>query len=841
MEVLSHMQLSIGKKILLVLIIGSVSIANITASANDALSSNNELLQTYIEQENNALEDTLKITLKQLDSINKILEDFLGIMSNGGIQVTDKAKIREIRSNIQSMGAILTQIRGDTFVAVNEASLKMLLTINNSAIDHIRTALSNGFTEFPAFDWQQTLIDQAPTKAITLEGLQEDATAVDKKLVKLTKEAQNVGLTWYNKAYRALDATIIHPAQKYNVGRYAFLATVTGLSAGLIWWATNHDGTVPRVPLLERFLKYLRNHRWIGYAPEYSEKGDMTNTAQVGSLGHGTHHLVRYAKGYMPLHAVIFTAAAAAWTPELKAAKDYLGKKGDSFINFLKGGGYKNKVKPDEDEIIPKVTLKDLVGLEHVKQEFTRIIEFIKDPERYVRSKLKPELGFLLTGPTRTGKSFSAEALAGEIRAMLKAQGKDEKEFSFIPLHASFIEEKGIRWILETARKIAPCVLFIDEIDLLGLQRAGGRPERLSEFLSTMSGCLENNDPSKPVIIIAATNKPENLDVALRQRGRFGKEIRFEYPSSKDRRDYFTNKLSTLALTIDAFNIEQLVRDTEGCSYEQMNALIQSAFQVAKINGELLTQAHIDDAFDREIRHIIMAPLREINAQEKRLIAIHQAGRALAVMLLNGNQKLSKVTIRPYLTQIREETVWDQFYLSEDQKQKKISYGRIFTHHDQDTINFDSLDEKINTCKILLAGHAAENIVLGSCGYSYHPEASQRAFDIAKSIALQGIDLNTLPDDLRKQYVERALALRATYEQEITALLRAHQAELKLIADTLQQRETLSYEDIDALLHPEKYKQDEKPAVSDAANVKAAVQQELGIEEVPAPVVAPAA
>jgi cell division protease FtsH len=347
-----------------------------------------------------------------------------------------------------------------------------------------------------------------------------------------------------------------------------------------------------------------------------------------------------------------------------------------------------------------------------------------------------------------------------------------------------------------------------------------------------MSGCLENNDPSKPVIIIAATNKPENLDIALRQRGRFGKEIRFEYPSAKERRDYFMQKLNTLAINTDAFNVEQLIKDTEGCSYEQMNALIRSAFQKAKINGELLTQAHLDEALDREIRHIIMAPLREINENEKRLIAAHQAGLALAVMLLNGNQKLSKVTIRPFLTEIREESVWDQYYLSEDQKQKKISYGRIYTHHDHDTVNFDSFNEKINTCKILLAGHAAETILLGSCGYSYHPEVSQRAFDIAKSIVLQGIDINTLPDDLKTQYIEKALALRKTYEQEIMALLSAHKDALKLIADALQERETLSYEDIDALLHPEKY---QKPMPSDDihAEERAALQKELGIVESP--------
>lgn len=834
MEVVSQMKISISQKILLTLFIGFASISNITASANNEPAINNELLQAYIEQENNMLEGLLKISLKQLDSINNILEGFLGIINNGGIAVTDKKKIKEIRSNIQHMGLILTQIKDDTFVSVSEGNLKILSIINEAAIDHIRHALSNNFKEFPLFGGEQDygkalaniLAHNPPTKAITLESLEQEAKATDKKLAKLTKEAESIGLTWYNKAYRALDNTIIHPAQKYKLGRYAFLAAVTGLSAYLIWWATNHEG--PGIPVVGNLLKKSRDHRWIGYAPDYSEEGRLINQDKLGSLGQGVHHLVRYAKGYMPLHAMVFGAAALAWTPELKAAKEYMGKKGGEFVNFLKGGGYKNKIKPDEDEIIPKVTLKDLVGLEHVKQEFTRIVEFIKDPERYVRSKLKPELGFLLTGPTRTGKSFSAEALAGEIRAMLKAQGKDEKEFSFIPLHASFIEEKGIRWILHKARDVAPCVLFIDEIDLLGLQRAGGRPERLSEFLSTMSGCLENNDPSKPVIIVAATNKPENLDKALRQRGRFGKEIRFEYPSAKDRRDYFTSKLGALTLNIDAFNVEQLIRNTEGCSYEQMNALIQSAFEKAKRNGELLTQAHLDEAFDREIRHIIMAPLREINAQEKSLIAIHQAGRALAVMLLNGNQKLSKVTIRPYLTEIAEESVWDQYYYTE---QKKISYGRVFTHHDQDTAGFDSLAEKIHTCKILLAGHAAENIMLGSCSYSYNPELSQHAFNIAKSIVLQGLDMNNMPDTLKTQYIQKALTLRSTYEQEIAALLSAHKDELKLIADALQERETLSYEDIDALFHPEKYKKAEKIIDTD---VKTAVQNELGIEEIAA-------
>ncbi len=282
----------------------------------------------------------------------------------------------------------------------------------------------------------------------------------------------------------------------------------------------------------------------------------------------------------------------------------------------------------------------------------------MEDPERFDRAKLTPEKGYLLTGPTRTGKSYLAEALAGEIKEMFKRTNKNPDDFNFFTLSASFILAEGIDVLIERAKKYAPCIIFVDEIDLLCLQRAGGNAVELSKFLTSMSGFLES-DPEKVVIMIAATNRPQNLDTALRQRGRFGKELRFDYPGFNDRKELFTRRIGALA-NVNAFDIDKLARETEGKSYEDINALVRAAFQKGIINGEVLNQEALEKCLDEEVRNIIPSSNTEPSAPEQELIAAHQkAGQALAVMLLDGKEKLAKVTIKPYLTNLHEEAAWE--------------------------------------------------------------------------------------------------------------------------------------------------------------------------------------
>lgn len=728
--------------------------------------------------------------VKQLNGINVALEELALITNNSSTKLINKGELlesikvhRELTSQIrENIRDLMGKMRDNPEVQAHPASLKLLLNLNTALIEHVRDALNKGFYEFPIFNIES--IVHRNIGQVSHADLQEQFDATNKDLQKLSKEVQGVGLTWYNKAYRAVDGSVIQPFQKYNMGRYLkWGAILTAASVAIAW----------------QYFDMFQDR--LGEKPSYEiNTGKLSNKDELRWLGRLNHFFWEHSKGVLPVNSWLYTTCIAASLPELASLKNYAGKKVDAGINYLKGGAYTNKKTEDLNKIIPKYNLDDLVGLDHVKEIFGLIVKYIEDPERFDRTKLTPEKGFLLTGPTRTGKTFSAEALAGEIRAMMKRNGRDPDEFNFFVLRASFIKEQGVRWIFNKAKEVAPCILFVDEIDLLQLQRGGGNLDLLSEFLTSMSGCLENNDPNKPVIVIGATNKPENLDVALRQRGRFGTELRYEYPSDKDRTDFFVQKLSSLSLDLADFNIDQLVRQTEKCSYEDLTAMIRAAFQRAKLRGETLTQAHLEESLDREIRNIMLNNEKELPAQEKTLLSVHQAGHALATILLDGKQKLAKVTIRPYQAQIREEAVWEQYYQSEEEKQKKIVYGKTFTYHEHDTVNFDSHDEKIKKCKMQLAGHAAEKIVLGSCGYSYHADDSQRAFEIAKSIAFGGIDINAFPDEIKAKYLEKALALKAQCETEITQLLEQHKDVLQKIAAALEKNQTLTLADIQQLM-----------------------------------------
>ncbi len=796
------------------------------ADANPAGTDNNQL---------DTLENLLKGVLKQLKSIDLTLEELALIVENNTLRTTNK---REMIDSLRQMRDLIEQISNDAFVKVNEPSLKLLLIITESLASHLQKALNAGFSNLPIYDWEQSLKRSVEPEDLTLEKLGEHLERNESAVIALGQSSRTAGLRWYNRAYRSVDANLIQPCNKYHIGSYAMWGGLATSCAFLLWWQS--DSKNP----------WLRNK--FGWAPKYTKLGELNDDWHEGTLNRegervGEPHPIKnigkanvfvreHITNVLPVNSWVFTAFMAATIPQLGVFQHYVGKKITNLTNFLKGGSYANKTVQDINKVIPKATLKDLVGLDHVKDTFSLIVKYVEDPERFDRTKLSPEKGFLLTGPARTGKTYSAEALAGEIREMYKRNGKDPDDFNFIVLNASFIEQEGLRRIISAARTMAPCILFIDEIDLLGLQRAGNNPKMLHEFLTTMSGCLEDNDPTKPVIMIAATNRPENLDEALRQRGRFGKEIRFEYPSAQYRREYLVKKMNSLSINLESFDLDQLVRETEGRSYEELNAMLRSAFLKAKVKGEILTQDDVDQALDQEVRHIISSNVKELSAHEKEIVAINQAGRALAVMLLDGRDRLAKVTIRPYLTQLREETVWEQYWHTEDSKQKKISYGKTFTYHDQDSCNFDTRIDKMHKCMILLAGHAAEKVLLGSSGYSYHTEDAHHAFEIAKSMALEGIDITNFTNELKTKYFEQALGLRKQYEQEVTALLELHKDKLKAVADALTAQETLSCDEVEAILFPEKAaaKKAEKAKAAAAAKEK----EILAFEEM---VAAPAA
>ena len=237
--------------------------------------------------------------------------------------------------------------------------------------------------------------------------------------------------------------------------------------------------------------------------------------------------MAEYLKGLLPLKCVLLWCYGEdlnkKWSYDIKPE---ITKKVKAFHYRLMGGAY--IARADKlDEIKAEVTFDDLVGLDHVKEYFKLLVDYLENPEMYDRRKLTPQKGCLLVGPTRTGKTHSVSALHGEIKRMLKRTGQPGK-FSFMEIPAVYLNDPdiGIRRLIYMLQANAPCIAFIDEIDLINLQRTGKNIE-LSEFLTALSGILDETDPQKQVILIAATNKPESLDTALRQPGRFGKRDPF--------------------------------------------------------------------------------------------------------------------------------------------------------------------------------------------------------------------------------------------------------------------------------------------------------------------------
>ncbi len=447
----------------------------------------------------------------------------------------------------------------------------------------------------------------------------------------------------------------------------------------------------------------------------------------------------------------------------------------------------------------PKHNFDDMVGLDEVKEAFSFIIQYLDNPEQFTRINAAPEQGILLTGASRTGKSFSFECLCGEIVRMQQIRGK-ENAFKFFNVDAALINKWGIKALLEEAKDNAPIVLFIDEIDLLGLQRVGNNA-LLSDFLTAMQSSMDT-DPSKVVILMAATNKPENLDKALRQNGRFGKEIRFEAPAKKYRLEFIVKELTNMALNIKDFDPVAIAEKTAGKTFEDLRAIIRHAMTHAWMNAQPLTQELIEQSIDTEMHHIIMKNRKNLPENELRLLASHFAGRALATMLLDTHTQLDKVTIHARMSDIVEQGVWVGYdKKDETNTQQKIEYGALITKQTDDTINMQKREHVINEVKALLAGFAAEELLLGSCGFTCHSANQERAHKLLEQLVFGGLNPANLAPKIKDQKLEQVYDLFVQCKDEVKELLRKHITALDAIANELIVNQIMTNKQTQAILN----------------------------------------
>lgn len=355
----------------------------------------------------------------------------------------------------------------------------------------------------------------------------------------------------------------------------------------------------------------------------------------------------------------------------------------------MMGGGMlgnvtKSPARRYDDDGSPKVTFDDVAGLKGVKTDLKEIVDFLRTPEKFQKLGARVPKGVLLNGPPGTGKTLLAKAVAGEAGVPFFSINGSEFIQLFVGVGAS-----RVRDMFKTAKKNAPAILFIDEIDAIGRQRGAGvggghdeREQTLNQILSEMDGF----SPSETVIVIAATNRPDVLDPALLRPGRFDRHVTVDRPSIEGRRQLFDVHTRDIPVGDDA-DFDKLARATVGLTGADIANLVnEAALWATRQDRRFVTMEDFEYARDKAL----MGAGRDdvLSDEEKKITAFHEAGHTLAAWLLPGGNRVHKVTIIP--------------------RGRALGVTQLVPEEDRHNMGQHEMHARL---AMLLAGRAAEKIV----------------------------------------------------------------------------------------------------------------------------------
>ncbi len=445
----------------------------------------------------------------------------------------------------------------------------------------------------------------------------------------------------------------------------------------------------------------------------------------------------------------------------------------------MQGIGEKGKVY-DDTERKTKIKFEDVAGLDEEKGELVEIVDFLRKPEKFTNMGAKIPKGVLLYGKPGTGKTLIAKAIAGEADVPFISMSGSEFIEMFAGLGAS-----RVRKLFEKARKMSPCIVFIDEIDAIGSRRTSGsgaeteNNQTLNQLLVEMDGFSSE----ETIIVLAATNRPEMLDKALLRPGRFDRQITIPNPDLKGRLEIL--KIHTKDKKVsENVNLESIAEDTAGFTGAELsNILNEAAIIATKQNHECIENEDIEEAVKKTTVGLEKKS-REISEKDKKLTAYHEAGHAVVSKYLETQTEVKEVSIIPrgvaggYTMYKSDE---DKYYISKVEMQEKLI--------------------------ALLGGRAAEKLVLDdiSTGASNDIQvATQIAKDMVTkygmSDVLGPIDLHTKDqyeiqvfgdniNDVIGQEVKKLIDIAYNDAQR---LLIAHRDKLDLIAQELLRKEKIN-------------------------------------------------
>lgn len=444
----------------------------------------------------------------------------------------------------------------------------------------------------------------------------------------------------------------------------------------------------------------------------------------------------------------------------------------------------------------PDVTFADVAGADEAKEEVQEVVEFLKSPDRFSTLGGRIPRGVLLVGPPGTGKTLLAKAIAGEAKVPFYSISGSEFVEMFVGVGAA-----RVRDLFEQAKRNAPCIVFVDEIDAVGRHRGAGlggghdeREQTLNQILAEMDGF----DTNTSIIVVAATNRPDILDPALLRPGRFDRHIMVDSPDIKGRKAILEvhAKGKPVAKEVD---LDTIAKATPGFSGADLaNVLNEAAILAARRGLKEITTRELEDASDR----VIAGPekkSRVISPREKEIIAHHETGHALTAKMLPSADKVHKISIVgrgvglgwTHLLPAEDRHLWTRAQLDDNltvslggRAAEEVAFGEITTGAQQDLEHATKLARKMVT------------------DYGMSSKLGPRTFGQKQELVFLGREISEqkdYSDETAREIDEEVRSIIQRAYEAAKKILSANKAKLKEIAEQLIARETLEEDELNKL------------------------------------------
>lgn len=744
--------MTIRKQILILLLAGSSAFCNIVL----ALPQEELLVNT---NEHKSIEDNVA---SQIKTLRMITLDILNILKDG--RIPHKIDEDKLRDWVLQFDGILQQL--ETYTPVI-ATAKAVIHCTKL----LKTAFQEKFAKLPHCSKEtiEKLVIEVPDEqheqALTQE-VTKLAESNEKEIKYLSKQSRSFGHTLVNRCARNFE----------NFVKHSFITRLvkTVLIGATCWWLGKKLFTAQQTQLT------LADGQVVSVEASLANK--YAREVLIGGIGAAAAQF----------GGTCFTGSRDWLLSSLTSLK----RTGNSYWERIKGtpsildGGYQHV---EENDTI--LSDKNIIGLTRQLEELRPLIQIAFNAQGYMRKNQKVQRSFLFQGPSGCGKTYLAFYLKKLIEHTFAQNGAQQQSVRFRVIQRQELSFKFLSEIIAEERNQGGVViLFIDELHLLQPQD-NQNPFILNEFLTEMTALHNSQDPQSQIFIIGATNSPEKLDVALTVAGRF-KPVNFDYPNAATRREFFEVHLIDTGFLPTPEQLESYVRQTEGKSFADIRRIIECK----QGSGEILNHEHIQAAIFTELYRFVNT-LEDLNATEKRIIALHQASKAIAHAALGCEEYLEWVTISGIQPKIRERNLlsFDATKANPNDPKPKI-FGALICHNLHEALHTESQDAKIKRCKRLLAGICGQELMTGTHSTTYHSDDITNALALAQDIILHGKPLKDLSERRQNEIRDEAERLLDAYRKEVTTLLTTHKAAIATLAQQLEEKTTIAGAQVQALI-----------------------------------------